>query len=136
MSDDYTVARREDVPDFMAEYPGFGEMRNYTDALECQEVAFSWRLMPENTGGRGSYGHRHRTQEEVVFVISGTVTFKIGDDVFKEGRGSAVRIAPAGVRSLHNDGPGEAEILIFSNKAADVGDDVEKVDDFWPEGSG
>ncbi len=88
--------------------------------------------MPPDTGGRGSYGHRHRTQEEVVFVISGTVTFKIGDDVFEAGPKSAVRIAPHAVRSLHNDGPGEAEILLFSPKAAGSGDEVEKVEDFWP----
>jgi mannose-6-phosphate isomerase-like protein (cupin superfamily) len=137
VSEDYTVAAREDAPDFMAEYPGFGEMRNYTDSLDCEQVAFSWRLMPENTGGRGSYGHRHRTQEEVVFVVSGKVTFKVGDDVFEGERGTAVRIAPSAVRSLHNDGPGEAEILIFSPKAAEgagagAGDEVEKVEDFWP----
>ena len=134
MSDDYTLVEREDAPDFMEQYPGFGEMRAYTDPAECEQVAFAWRLMPEDTGGRGSYGHRHRTQEEVVFVISGTVTFKVGDDVFEAGPKSAVRIAPHAVRSLHNDGPGEAEILLFSVKARDAEDEVEKVDDFWPAG--
>jgi mannose-6-phosphate isomerase-like protein (cupin superfamily) len=131
---DYTVVERGDAPDFMEQYPGFGEMRGFTTPAECEQVAFSWRLMPENTGGRGSYGHRHRTQEEVVFVISGTVTFKIGDDVFQAGPKTAVRIAPHAVRSLHNDGPGEAEILLFSVKAPEgATDEVEKVDDFWPD---
>jgi mannose-6-phosphate isomerase-like protein (cupin superfamily) len=134
VSGDYTLVEREDAPDFMKEYPGFGEMRFYTEPAECEQVSFSWRLMPEDTGGRGSYGHRHRTQEEVVFVISGTVTFKIGDDVFEAGPKSAVRIAPHAVRSLHNDGPGEAEILLFSVKSRDAEDEVEKVDDFWPAG--
>jgi len=129
---DYTVVQREDAPDVMAQYPGFGEMRFYTDPLECEQVAFSWRLMPPDTGGRGSYGHRHRTQEEIVFVISGTVTFKVGDDVFEAGPKSAVRIAPHAVRSLHNDGEDEAEILLFSPKAQGDGDEVEKVEDFWP----
>jgi quercetin dioxygenase-like cupin family protein len=129
---DYTVIQREDAPDVMGQYPGFGEMRFYTDPLECEQVAFSWRLMPPDTGGRGSYGHRHRTQEEVVFVISGTVTFKVGDDVFEAGPKSAVRIAPHAVRSLHNDGDGEAEILLFSPKARGDGDEVEKVEGFWP----
>jgi mannose-6-phosphate isomerase-like protein (cupin superfamily) len=131
---DYTVAKREDAPDFMAQFPGFGEMRIFTEPAECEQVAFSWRVLPENTGGRGSYGHRHRTQEEVVFVISGTVTFKIGDDVFRVEPKGAVRIAPHAVRSLHNDGPGEAEILLFSVKAPDdAKDEVEQVQDFWPD---
>jgi quercetin dioxygenase-like cupin family protein len=134
VSGDYTLVQREDAPDFMQEYPGFGEMRFYTEPAECEQVAFSWRLMPEDTGGRGSYGHRHSTQEEVVFVISGTVTFKVGDDVFEAGPKSAVRIAPHAVRSLHNDGPDEAEILLFSVKSRDTEDEVEKVDDFWPAG--
>jgi mannose-6-phosphate isomerase-like protein (cupin superfamily) len=137
MSDDYTVVKREDVPDFMEQYPGFGEMRFYTDPLGCEQVAFSWRLMPPGTGGRGSYGHRHKTQEEVVFVISGNVTFKVDDDVFEAGPKSAVRIAPHAVRSLHNDGPDEAEIMLFSVKLPEGADeDVEKVDDFWPDGDG
>ncbi len=55
----YTVAKREDAVDFMADYPGFGEMRHYVGALGAEQVAFSWRLMPPGTGGRGSYGHRH-----------------------------------------------------------------------------
>ena len=48
-----------------------------------EQVSFSWRRMPPGTGGRGSYGHRHPGQEEVYFVISGPVTFKVGDDVFE-----------------------------------------------------
>ena len=44
---DYTVAKREDAVDWMAEYPGFGEMRWYTEALPAAEqVSFSWRPMP------------------------------------------------------------------------------------------
>ena len=130
---DYTVAKREDAADVMAEYPGFGEMRFYTDPLECEQVAFSWRRMPPDTGGRGSYGHRHRTQEEVVFVISGTVTFKVGDDVFEAGPQTAVRFAPHAVRSLHNDGDGEAgDPPVLRQGLEGDGDEVEKVEDFWP----
>ena len=91
---DYTIAEREDAFDFMAEYPGYGEMRSYTDALGAEQVAFTWRTMPAGTGGRGSYGHRHKSQEEIYFVVSGEVTFKVNDDVFKAGAGTAVRLSP------------------------------------------
>ena len=128
----YTVANRHDAIDFMADYPEYGEQRWYTSALAAEGVSFSWRRMLPGTGGRGSYGHRHPGQEEVYFVISGVVTFKIGDDVFEAGPKSAIRIAPHAVRSLHNDGEGEAEILLFSLRAEGDGDEVEKVEDFWP----
>ena len=60
-------------------------MRSYTDAAGCEQVAFTWRLMPPDTGGKGTYGHRHKDQEEIYFVARGTVTFKVGDDVFEAG---------------------------------------------------
>lgn len=127
----YKVVPREEAVDFMAEYPGFGEMRSFTDAMAADQVAFTWRSMPEKTGGKGSYGHRHKTQEEIYFVISGSVQFKLDDDVIDVGPGTAVRVSPEVVRSVWNDGPGEAEVVICSKKG-DPGSDVVKVDDFWP----
>jgi mannose-6-phosphate isomerase-like protein (cupin superfamily) len=133
MSTDYSVAKRDEAEDYMAEYPGFGELRSFGGAVDAEQVAFSWRLMPPGTGGRGSYGHKHATQEEIVFVVSGTVTFKIGDDVFEAGPKTAVRIAPHAVRSIHNDGADEAEVILCSTRIDDVRADVELEEDFWPE---
>jgi mannose-6-phosphate isomerase-like protein (cupin superfamily) len=129
---DYAVLKREDAYDFMAQYPGFGEMRMYTPGLGSEQVAFTWRSMPKDTGGRGSYGHRHKTQEEIYFVVSGNLTFKLDDDVFEAGPGTAVRIAPQVVRSVHNDGPDEVDLVICSPKAGDPAGDAEQVEDFWP----
>lgn len=130
---DYTIATREDATDFMAEYPGFGEMRWYTKALGNEQVSFSWREMPPGTGGRGSYGHRHPGQEEVYFVISGNVTFKIDEDVFEAGPRTAVRIGGDAFRSVHNDGDSAAELLLFSTWDESAFEETEKQDDFWPE---
>ena len=129
---DYTVVKREDAFDVMERWPGFGEMRMFTGQLGAEQSALTWRQMPEDTGGRGSYGHRHKTQEELYLVVSGEVTFKLGDDVFKAGPGTAVRIPPATLRSVHNDGPGEAEIVICSPRVDDPEGDVEQVEGFWP----
>jgi mannose-6-phosphate isomerase-like protein (cupin superfamily) len=128
----YTIVNRDEAVDAMKQYPGFGEMRMYTPELNSDRVAFTWRQMPEGTGGRGSYGHRHKTQEEIYFVISGNLTFKVDDDVFEAGPGTAVRLAPEAVRSVHNDGPGEAQLVICSPKERDQGGEVEQVGDFWP----
>ena len=128
----YSIAAREEAVDFMAQWPDFGEQRWYSDALGTEQVSFSWRRMLPGTGGRGSYGHRHPGQEEVYFVISGTVTFKVGDDVFEAGPQTAVRMTGEQAYSLHNDTDAEAELLVFSTRLADP--PFEKVDDFWAEG--
>lgn len=129
----YTVVQREHAVDFMAEHPGFGEMRSFTDALSCEQVAFTWREMPEGTGGRGSYGHHHKTQEEIYFVSTGNVTFKVDDDVFVAEPGTAVRLAPEAVRSVHNDGPGDATLVMCSKKVEDLRADTVTTADFWPD---
>ncbi|HET6831406.1 MAG TPA: cupin domain-containing protein [Solirubrobacterales bacterium] len=128
---DYTISRRADCSDYMAGYEGFGEMLAYTDSLGAEQVALTWRRMPPGTGGRGSYGHRHLTQEEIYLVTSGTVTFKIGDDVFEAGTGTAVRIAPDALRSVHNDGDDDAEIVLCSVRVDDLGPEVVTEDGFW-----
>jgi mannose-6-phosphate isomerase-like protein (cupin superfamily) len=130
-SDGYTIATRQDAVDYMAEYPGYGEMRWYTEAVGAEQVSFSWRSMPPGTGGRGSYGHRHPGQEEVYFVISGTATFKVGEQIFEAGPRSAVRVGGDAFRSVHNDSEAEVELLIFSNRLDPA--PSEKQDDFWPE---
>jgi uncharacterized cupin superfamily protein len=130
----YTVAKREDAVDFMADYPDFGEMRHYVGALGAEQVAFSWRLMPPGTGGRGSYGHRHPGQEEVYLVMTGTPTFKVGDDVFEAQPKTAVRMTGEDFYSVHNDTDSEVELVIISAKSDDMS--TEKQDDFWPEASG
>ena len=76
---DYTIKRLEEVDDVLGDYPG--EMRMLTEGLEAEQVAFTYRRMPQHTGGKGSYGHRHKEQEEIYFVASGKLQFKLGDDV-------------------------------------------------------
>jgi mannose-6-phosphate isomerase-like protein (cupin superfamily) len=129
---DYTVLRVEDAPDVFGDaYPG--EMRFFTQPLGCEDVAFSYRRMPQHTGGKGSYGHRHKTQEEVYFLISGKLQAKLGDDVIELEGPAAVRVAPHVVRSLWNDEPEDAHVVIFSRKIDDPQGDTETVADFWPE---
>lgn len=129
-TDAYSIATREQALDFMADYRGYGEQRWYSDALGCEQVSFSRRRMPPGTGGRGSYGHRHPGQEEVYFVISGMVTFKVDDDVFEAGPQTAVRIGGDTYRSVHNDTDEEAELLIFSTRLSEPR--LERRDHFWP----
>jgi uncharacterized cupin superfamily protein len=128
---EYSILSVEEVPDASGGYPG--EMHFFTGPLETEQVAFTFRRMPPQTGGKGSYGHSHKTQEELVFVISGNLQFKIGDEVIEVGPRHAVRLAPSAVRSIWNDSDDDAEIIIVSTRHENVRDDVELHEDFWPE---
>jgi mannose-6-phosphate isomerase-like protein (cupin superfamily) len=129
---DYTHCRLEEAPDWLPDYPG--EMRSYTEALNAEQQAFTYRRMPPKTGGKGSYGHRHKTQEEIYFVISGTLQFKVEDEIFDVEPNSAVRVAAHVWRSVWNDGPEEAFLVIVSPRVPPERRDEEDemAPDFWP----
>jgi mannose-6-phosphate isomerase-like protein (cupin superfamily) len=128
---DYTIRTLNEVPDiFDGQYPG--AMRFLTDHLEAQQVALTHRLMPPKSGGKGSDGHRHKTQEEIYYVTSGTLQFKLDDQIIDVSAGTAVRVAPAVTRSIWNDGPSEAELVICSTRLKNPRADGELIEDFWP----
>jgi mannose-6-phosphate isomerase-like protein (cupin superfamily) len=128
---DYTVKHLEEVGDVLGDYPG--EMRLMTAALDCEQVAFTYRRMPQHTGGKGSYGHRHKTQEEVYFVMSGKLQFKLDDEVLDLEQGTVVRVAPETWRSVWNDEEEDAELLIVSKRVEGGSrDDADYLENFWP----
>src|SRR5207245_386523 len=81
------------------------EMRMCTYEIGAEQVALTYRRMPAQTGGKGSYGHAHKTQEELYLILSGTLQFKLDDEVIDAPPRSAVRVAPEIVRSVWNEGP-------------------------------
>ena len=128
---DYTIRRFADVADaFGDKYPG--EMRFLGPDLGTTQVMLTHRRMPPQTGGKGGYGHRHKTQEEVYVVLSGRLQFKLGDDLVDVEGPTAVRVAPDTVRSVWNDGPGDAQLLIVSTRLPEGTEDHEIVEGFWP----
>jgi mannose-6-phosphate isomerase-like protein (cupin superfamily) len=131
VTDHYSLCRLDEAPDiFGGQYPG--EMKMLAGPLDTEQVAFTYRRMPQHSGGKGSYGHRHKTQEEVYFVLSGELQFKLGDEVIDIPAGTAVRVAPGTVRSVWNERQDDAELLIVSTRSGDPRADVELVEDFWP----
>jgi quercetin dioxygenase-like cupin family protein len=128
---DYQVVTLEEVDDWLGDYPG--EMRAITYAIGAEQVALTYRRMPQHTGSKGSYGHRHKEQEELVLVLSGRLQFKLGDEIIELGRGSAVRIPPQTWRGIWNAEPDDAEIVIVSKRIADPRADTETLDGFWPD---
>ena len=131
MAEGWEIVAAQEVPDVLGDYPG--EMRFLTSQLGSEQVAFTYRRLEPETGSKGSYGHRHKNQEEIYFVVRGKVQFKIGDEEFEAGPHTAVRVGTQAFRSVHNDGPEEAELIICSPKAKGDEAEVEMTDtDFWP----
>ena len=129
---DWTIKKLEELTDVLGDYPGEMRMSAASD-LGNEQVAFTWRRMPARTGGKGSYGHRHKTTEEVYFVAAWTLQFKIEDEVMDLGEGTVVRMAPQVTRSVWNEGPEDAVLIMCSVRTDDPRDDLETVEDFWPE---
>jgi mannose-6-phosphate isomerase-like protein (cupin superfamily) len=130
---DFTIKRIADVPDaFGGKWPG--SMHFLGGPLEADQLAVTYRAMPPGAGGKGGYGHRHRTQEEIFVVLSGTLQFKLEDEVIDVVGPAAVRIAPHVARSVYNEGPDDAALLICSTRLReeDAEGEAEIVPDFWP----
>ena len=127
---DYVIKHLSDAPDVLGDYPG--EMHMLTYALGAEKAAFTWRRMPQHTGGKGSYGHAHKTQEELYLILSGTLQFKLDDEVIDAPPRSAVRVAPEIVRSVWNEGPDDVELVIASVRIEDAREDTVLTEDFWP----
>src|ERR671926_26201 len=118
---DYVIKRLEEAPDRLGDYPG--EMRMMTYEVDAEKVAFTWRRMPPKSGGKGSYGHRHKDAEEIYFVAEGTLQFKLEDEVIDVDAGNVVKFPPHVVRSVCNDSDEDAVVIIVSNRVADPRND-------------
>ena len=127
---DYKIVSLEEVDDWLGDYPG--EMRGITYAIGSEQVALTYRRMPQHTGSKGSYGHRHKTQEELYFVVSGKLQFKLEDDIVEVVKGQAVRVPAHVTRGVWNEEPEDAEIVIVSTRIAEPGTDGEIIEGFWP----
>ncbi|MDX6425483.1 MAG: hypothetical protein QOD52_888 [Gaiellaceae bacterium] len=130
---DYQIVQLEDVDDWLGDYPG--EMRGITYAVGAEQVALTHRRMPQHTGSKGSYGHRHETQEELYFVLSGKLLFKLNDEIVEVGARQAVRVPAQTWRGVWNDEPEDAELIIVSTRLSDdpTADTERSAEDFWPE---
>ena len=129
---DYTIKRCDEVADALGDYPG--EMMMMSRDLGTEQVAVTYRRMPQHTGGKGSHGHYHQTQEELYFVFSGRLQFKLDDEVVEVVGPACVRVPPATARSIWNDEPEDGHLLIMSTRRPDdAPDDAVLVENFWPE---
>ena len=55
-------------------------------------------------GAETGFLHTHKNHEELYFFLSGKGEFQVDGEVFAVEQGSVVRVAPAGKRSVRNNG--------------------------------
>ena len=60
-------------------------------------------------GQETGFLHTHKNHEELYFVLGGKGEFQVDGEVFAVSEGSVVRVAPAGRRSIRNNG---CELLV------------------------
>jgi quercetin dioxygenase-like cupin family protein len=131
---DYTIIRRADAPDYTGDAPG--AFLGYGRAMELEQVALNVRVLAPGMahvppGTDAGWGHNHRTQEEIYFVLYGAVTIKLGDDVHELGPLDAARIAPETGRAVRNHGDEEAAFIMCSIKIEDAMADAQPIEEFW-----
>ena len=82
-------------------------------------------------GAPPSFGHTHRTQEEIYLCVRGAVALRLDDQVTELPAGASVLIPPGVVRAVRNESDEEAELVLLSVRVDDLRAEVEMVPDFW-----
>jgi mannose-6-phosphate isomerase-like protein (cupin superfamily) len=104
--------------------------------MGAEQIAFNVRVLAPHTahvppGGDPSWGHGHRTIEEIYFVLDGEITIKLGDDVTTLGPRDAALIPPGTPRAVRNDTDAEAALAMCSVRVADIRAESVPRESFW-----
>src|ERR671929_109868 len=109
---DYTVVNLKEVED---QAPRFDmspqlEMRMARVALELENSGVSYQRLAPNF--RLPFGHRHRNQEEIYVLVSGSARVKLDDEEVDLKPFDAVRVAKDTMRSFEAGGEGAGAIAV------------------------
>ena len=123
------VNLKEDVDD---QAPNFGlspnlEARMARVPLEMENAGISYQRIAPNF--RIPFAHKHKNQEEVYVVVSGSVRMKVEDEVLELKQWDAVRVHKDTMRSFEGGSEG-AEVIAIGAPSTGPGD-AEMVNDWW-----
>jgi mannose-6-phosphate isomerase-like protein (cupin superfamily) len=112
--------------------PQFGmpdemEARFPKRALSCEIGAVGLETLGPNF--RTPFGHRHKEQEELYVVVSGSGRVKLDDEIVELSQWDAIRVAPSVARSFEG-GPEGLELIAIGNDRPEGGDG-EMIPDHW-----
>ena len=120
---------REDVED---QAPNFGleenlEARMARVPLELEHSGVSYQRLAPNY--RVPFGHRHKTQEEIYILISGSLRAKLEDEIVELKPYDALRVHKDTTRGFEA-GPEGAEMIAVGAPHTGPGD-ADMVNDWW-----
>ena len=123
------VNLKDDVDD---QAPNFGlspnlEARMARVPLEMEHSGISYQRIAPNF--RVPFAHKHKNQEEVYLVVSGSVRMKVEDEILELKQWDAVRVHKDTMRSFEG-GPEGAEVIAIGAPNTGPGD-AEMVNDWW-----
>ena len=123
------VNLKEDVDD---QAPNFGlspnlEARMARVPLEMENSGISYQRIAPNF--RVPFAHKHKNQEEVYLVVSGSVRMKVEDEVLELKQWDAVRVHKDTMRGFEGGSDG-AEVIAIGAPSTGPGD-AEMVQDWW-----
>ena len=109
---DYTIVNIRESEDFAPKFGMPSELKAHFPKreLDCEIGAVGLeRLAP---GFRHPFGHRHKTQEELYVVVSGSGRLKLDDEIVDVRQWDVIRVAPPVMRNFEA-GPDGIEVLAF-----------------------
>ncbi len=85
-------------------------------AVQATGGEFSFQVF--QPGQETGFLHAHKNHEELYFFLSGNGEFQVDGKVFPVAEGSVVRVAPAGNRSVRNNGEAPLVMLCVQYRSA------------------
>lgn len=85
-------------------------------AVNATGGEFSFQVFQPGT--ETGFLHTHKNHEELYFFLSGSGEFQVDGQVFPVSEGSVVRVAPAGRRSVRNNGTEPLTMLCVQYRGA------------------
>jgi mannose-6-phosphate isomerase-like protein (cupin superfamily) len=124
---DYTKINFADIEDMAAGRGVDLEARFGRSHIESEHLGVTrFRYGPDS---RPPYGHRHREQEEVYVVTSGSGRARLGDEIIELKQWDVLRVAPQVWRAFQAGTDG-LELLAIGNDRPEGGDG-EMDQNFW-----
>ena len=127
----YSVARREEAADWMAQYPGFGEMRWYSGRARHRAGLVQLAAgCPRTPVGGAPTATATRARRRSTSWSPGRSRSRSATRSSRPRLRPAVRMTGEAFYSVHNDSDADAQLLIFSTRLAEPVS--EQQEDFWP----
>lgn len=125
----YTIRNLKEIEDSAVKF-GFSpdlEARFARGPLETDHLGLSYQRLAPDT--RAPFGHRHRQQEEIYVILSGSGRAMLGNETVNVRPLDALRVAPEVARAFES-GPDGLELLAFGAGEGGVGD-AEQAPGWW-----